>query len=174
MGQSCSQSSSAPVAAAGSPSVANRSRGSTASPANWGTVRCRGRADEIPGPRCWCGQDGCIETWVPGTGFRRDYKAASSRDAVGEAIIEAARSGDTKAMAALGQLLDRLGRSMAMIGNLLDPDLFVIVGGLSNVPELLGGLPMAIRPHVFSDAWETPILPARRGDSSGARGGARL
>jgi fructokinase len=129
---------------------------------------------ETPGPRCWCGQNGCLDTWVSGTGLRRDYRAASGREAAGEEIIEAARSGDKEAAAALARLIDRLGRSMALISNLLDPDVFVLGGGLSNVPELLDGLPAAIRPYVFSEEWEARIVPARWGDSSGVRGAARL
>ena len=130
--------------------------------------------NETPGPGCWCGQNGCLDTWVSGTGLRRDYRAASGREATGEEIIEAARSGDKEAAAALARLIDRLGRSMALISNLLDPDVFVLGGGLSNVPELLDGLPAAIRPYVFSDEWEARIVPARWGDSSGVRGAARL
>ena len=130
--------------------------------------------NETPGPRCWCGLNGCTETWVSGTGFRRDYREASGREATGEEIIEAARSGDKEAAAALARLIDRLGRSLAVISNLLDPDVFVFGGGLANVPELLDGLPAAIRPYVFSDAWEARVVPARWGDSSGVRGAARL
>jgi fructokinase len=111
---------------------------------------------------------------VSGTGFRRDYRAASGGEATGEEIIEAARSGDKAAAAALARLIDRLGRSMAVISNLLDPDVFVLGGGLANVPELLDGLPAAIRPHVFSDDWEARVVPSRWGDSSGVRGAARL
>ena len=130
---------------------------------------------ENPGPKCWCGLHGCLETWVSGTGFQRDYaEAQGGRVITGEAIVEAARRGEPAAGAAFGRLIGRLGRAMAVVCNLVDPDAFVIGGGLSNVPELFERLPGAVRPYVFSDNWEAKIVPARWGDSSGVRGAARL
>jgi fructokinase len=130
---------------------------------------------ENPGPKCWCGKHGCLETWVSGTGFRRDYaQAQGGRELTGEAIIEAARNGQPAAAAAFDRLIRRLGRAIAVVCNLVDPDAFVIGGGLSNVAELFERLPDAVRPFVFSDAWEAKIVPARWGDSSGVRGAARL
>jgi len=128
---------------------------------------------EHPGPRCWCGQLGCLETWVSGTGFQRDF-AECGRRLDGPAIISAARAGDPEAGAAFDRLVDRLGRAIALVCNLLDPDAFVIGGGLSNVTELFDRLPAAARPYVFSDSWAARIVPARWGDSSGVRGAARL
>jgi fructokinase len=116
-----------------------------------------------------------LETWVSGTGFRRDYaQAQGGRELTGEAIIEAARNGQPAAAAAFDRLIRRLGRAIAVVCNLVDPDAFVIGGGLSNVAELFERLPDAVRPFVFSDAWEAKIVPARWGDSSGVRGAARL
>lgn len=129
---------------------------------------------ESPGPSCWCGQKGCLETWVSGTGFQRDYAAESGRTATGQQIVEAARAGEAAAMAAFERLTGRLARAIAVVCNLVDPDAFVIGGGLSNIPELFERLPDAVRPYVFSDAWEAKIVPARWGDSSGVRGAARL
>ena len=130
---------------------------------------------ESPGPTCWCGLQGCLETWVSGTGFQRDYaEAEGGRALTGPAIIEAARRGEPAAMAAFDRLIGRLGRAIAVVCNLLDPDAFVIGGGLSNVTELFERLPGAVRPFVFSDAWEAKIVPALWGDSSGVRGAARL
>lgn len=130
---------------------------------------------ENPGPKCWCGQHGCLETWVSGTGFQRDYASAEGGQALtGEAIIQAARGGEPAAVAAFDRLISRLGRAIAVVCNLVDPDAFVIGGGLSNVPELFERLPGAVRPFVFSDAWEAKIVPAHWGDSSGVRGAARL
>lgn len=129
---------------------------------------------EQPGPACWCGQRGCVETWVSGTGLRRDHAAVTGQDQPGEWIINAARGGDAGARAALDRYIHRLGRSMAVIANIVDPDVFVLGGGLSNVAEIYEGLPAAIKAHVFCDTWNARILPARWGDSSGVRGAARL
>ncbi|SNS17828.1 MULTISPECIES: ROK family protein [unclassified Azospirillum] len=129
---------------------------------------------ELPGTECWCGQRNCLETWVSGTGLRRDFERVSGRSMDGEGIIQAARRGDANAVGAMDRYIDRLGRAMALIVNILDPDVFVLGGGLSNVTELYERLPAAIRPHVFSDGWEAKIAPARWGDSSGVRGAARL
>jgi fructokinase len=131
-------------------------------------------AAENPGPRCWCGLEGCLETWVSGTGFQRDYAAQGGKSATGQEIIEAARRGDAAAAQAFQRLTDRLARAIAVVCNLIDPDAFVIGGGLSNIPELFERLPGAVRPYVFSDAWEAKIVPAQWGDSSGVRGAARL
>jgi fructokinase len=132
------------------------------------------RADESPGPVCWCGQNGCLETWVSGSGLRRDFTEATGRALTGEAILEAARLGDAEAVGAFDRYVDRLGRGLAMICNILDPDIFVFGGGLSNVAELYPRLPTVIESHVFSDAWSAILAPARWGDSSGVRGAARL
>jgi len=130
---------------------------------------------ENPGPTCWCGQRGCLETWVSGTGFQRDYaEAPGGRQITGEAIVQASRRGEPAASAAFDRLISRLGRAIAVVCNLIDPDAFVIGGGLSNVPELFERLPGAVRPYVFSDRWEAKIVPAQWGDSSGVRGAARL
>lgn len=130
--------------------------------------------EENPGPTCWCGLHGCLETWVSGTGLRRDHAAVTGRDQPGEWIIDAARQGDVGARAAMDRYIGRLGRAMALICNIVDPDVFVLGGGLSNVAELYEGLEDAIRPYVFCDSWKARIAPARWGDSSGVRGAARL
>lgn len=132
------------------------------------------KPNEYPGPRCWCGQSGCLETWVSGTGFARDFKEVTGRDLKGEAIIEAMRAGDVQATAAFDRLLGRLARGMAAIVNMLDPEVFVFGGGLSNVPEIYEKLPGLIEPFVFSDSWQAKLTAARWGDSSGVRGAAYL
>ena len=131
-------------------------------------------ADEVPGPACWCGQHGCLETWVSGSGLRRDFKARTGRDLTGEAILAAAGQGDAEASAAFDRLVERLGRAMAVICNILDPDVFVLGGGLSNIDMLYERLPGLIEPRVFSDQWSARIVKAQWGDSSGVRGAARL
>lgn len=131
-------------------------------------------ADEAPGPACWCGLNGCLETWVSGSGFQRDHAATTGRAWTAQAVIEAARQGDAGAAAALDGYVDRLGRALAMVVNLVDPEVFVLGGGMSNVAELYGRLPEIVSRYVFSDHWDRRIVPARWGDSSGVRGAARL
>ncbi len=137
-------------------------------PLPWPTV------DELSVPACWCGQTGCLETWISGSGFARAHQAATGRNWTAEAIIEAARSGDTQAVRELDRLHDRLARALANVVNLVDPEIIVLGGGLSNIPEIYDGLNEAIAARVFSDIWNAAVVPARWGDSSGVRGAARL
>lgn len=131
-------------------------------------------AAEFPGPLCWCGQHGCLESWVSGTGLRRDHEAVTGDMLEGAAIVAAARVGDCAAMATLDRYVDRLARALALIANLIDPDCFVLGGGMSNVVEIYDRLPDVIRRHTFSDSWDAKIVQAVWGDSSGVRGAARL
>jgi fructokinase len=131
-------------------------------------------AEETPGPKCWCGRLGCLELWLSGTGFRRDYAVQSARDLTAEEIVAEARAGEPEAVAALDRYVDRLARGLAMICDIVDPEVFVFGGGMSNVTELYERLPAAIAPYVFSDVWSARLAPARWGDSSGVRGAARL
>lgn len=131
-------------------------------------------AEERDGPTCWCGQRGCLEMWVSGTGLRRDFQAATGLAHSGEEIIAAWRAGDAQAAAAFDRLMDRLGRAIAVLCNIVDPDAIVLGGGLSNVPEVCQRLPDLIAPRVFSDRWSARIKPALWGDASGVRGAARL
>ncbi len=130
--------------------------------------------EEFDATQCWCGLRGCLETWVSGSGLQRDYVQTGGDQLDGESIIRHARAGNALASAAFDRYVSRLGRGIAALVNALDPDTFVLGGGMSNVAELYERLPAAIRPYVFSDAWEAKILPARWGDSSGVRGAARL
>lgn len=126
------------------------------------------RADEYPGPACWCGRSNCLELWVSGSGLARDAGQG------GEAVVAALATGEAWAAAAFDRYLDRLGRGLAVICDILDPDVIVLGGGLSNIEALYDRLPAAIAPHVFSDVFETPVRRARHGDSSGVRGAAWL
>lgn len=128
------------------------------------------RDAEHPGPACWCGRRNCLELWVSGAGLARDHGG----DATGELIIANARDGDVAAAAALDRYVDRLARGLAVVCDVLDPDVIVLGGGMSNVGELYERLPGAISPLVFSDVFTTPIRPAAHGDSSGVRGAAWL
>lgn len=137
-------------------------------PLPWMTAR------EFPGPKCWCGQHGCLDMLISGTGLRKDHAARTGLKLDGEAIVRAARQGEQPALASLAAYVDRLGRAMAMIINIVDPDVFVMGGGMSNVAEIYEGLPEVIRGYTFGNAWEGRIAPAHWGDSSGVRGAARL
>jgi fructokinase len=127
---------------------------------------------EHPGPRCWCGQQGCLETFLSGPGLAADCDGPGARDARG--LPARAAAGDAAARAALERHADRLARALAAVVNLLDPDVIVLGGGLSNMEHLYRDLPRLIPRHVFSDAFDTPVRPARHGDSSGVFGAARL
>lgn len=118
------------------------------------------RPEELPDIACWCGRTNCLELWLSGTGFARD----AGRPAESVAPDDPA----------LDRYIDRLGRSLAVVADILDPDVFVLGGGMSNLDVLYGRLPAAIAPHIFSDVFETPIRKALHGDSSGVRGAAWL
>jgi fructokinase len=124
---------------------------------------------------CWCGQSGCLETWVSGTGFEQDHLRSNPAQAwTAPQIMAAMRAGETQARASFERYADRLARALASVVNLLDPDVIVLGGGMSNVRELYDVLPALLPRHVFSDCCSTPIRPALHGDSSGVRGAAWL
>ena len=130
--------------------------------------------DELPGPACWCGKSGCIETFLSGPGLSRDHLAATGEILGADAIAAAAESGDTGAAATLARYADRMARALASVVNLLDPDVIVLGGGLSNMTHLYSVVPRLWGGWVFSDRVDTLLLPARWGDSSGVRGAAWL
>lgn len=132
------------------------------------------RGDEVPGPKCWCGRHGCLEMFCSGTGFQDDYERATGVRLTGREIVERMRAGEAGATAAFDRYIDRLARSLALLIDILDPDVFVLGGGMSNVDEIYTQLPARIAPYVFSDEVETPIRKAKFGDSSGVRGAAWL
>lgn len=132
------------------------------------------QSDELPPPACWCGQRGCFESWVSGTGFRRAFSSVTGRELDPPAIVEAALSGDACAANALNLYRDRLARGLAVVANLFDPDTIVLGGGMSNVMPIYDGLDQAIRARSFSQAWAGEVVQARWGDSSGVRGAALL
>jgi fructokinase len=130
--------------------------------------------DDLPSPTCWCGHRGCLETWISGSGMQRDHESAWAEITTAEQIVARARSGEPRARQTWERYVSRFGRALAMVCNIIDPDVIVVGGGLSNVAELYGALPAAIRPYTFSREWSAPIVAARWGDSSGVRGAARL
>ena len=130
--------------------------------------------DEFPGPLCYCGRTGCIETFLSGPGLSATYAAIADRQVEAAGIAALAASGDAGAHRALGLYEARLGRALASIINVLDPDVIVLGGGLSNIAGLYTRVPPLVAPFVFSDSADTPIVPPRHGDSSGVRGAAWL
>lgn len=130
--------------------------------------------DEAPGPACWCGLAGCMETWVSGTGLARDHEVRAGARLSAIEIVDAARAGEPAAAASLERYIDRLGRGLAVICNILDPDVIVLGGGMSKAVEIYSRLPPKIAPRVFADAWHGALAPALWGDASGVRGAARL
>lgn len=127
---------------------------------------------EFPGPRCWCGQHGCLETFLSGPALAADCDGPGARDASG--LPARAAAGDERAQAALARHADRLARALAMITNILDPDVIVLGGGLSNMAHLYRDVPALMARHGFGDVARTPLVQAKHGDSSGVFGAARL
>jgi fructokinase len=130
--------------------------------------------DELPGPACYCGLAGCIETWLSGPGLARDYRRHVGVERDPPAIVAAAAQGDAPAAAALRRYEHRLARSLATVINLLDPQAIVLGGGLSQLARLYTAVPALWDRYVFSDSVRTPLVPAMHGDSSGVRGAAWL
>jgi fructokinase len=130
--------------------------------------------DEIPGPECWCGRHGCMETWVAGPALERTYAEAGGEQLAAAEIARRAEYGDAMAQAVMTAHLDRLARGLAHVVNIFDPDVIVLGGGLSNLSHLYETLPGAIARQVFSDDPKVDVRPPKWGDSSGVRGAAWL
>jgi fructokinase len=135
---------------------------------------------EIPGPACYCGKHGCMETWVSGRAFARDYRRHAELDLadpvdLGPAeILARMRNGDRLARLIWDRYIDRVARGLSLVVNALDPDVLVMGGGMSNVPELYEQLPPLLAKYAFSPVFRTPVVRAAHGDSSGVRGAAWL
>jgi fructokinase len=141
----------------------------------WGhTVLPWMRADEFPGPPCFCGYRGCIETWISGTGLEVDYARATKMKLRGKDIIARCEDGEADAVACVQRYEDRLTRSLAQLVNILDPDVIVLGGGVSQVPRLYRNVPGRLKEFVFGREADTPVLVAKHGDASGVRGAAWL
>jgi fructokinase len=137
-------------------------------------LREHAETSEYPGPLCYCGRRGCLETWISGTGFRNDYRRVTGTELSTHDIIAKAAEGEKHAVAALARYTDRLARALAQVVNILDPDIIVLGGGMSNVNTLYRDLPQDWGKYIFSDTIKTAVVPARHGDSSGVRGAAWL
>ena len=129
--------------------------------------------NEYPGPPCWCGRSGCLETYVSGPAFIRDFEQrtgeASNLDVAQIIALESLES-----KTCYKRYVDRLARGLSMLINMIDPDVIVLGGGMSNIRTLYDDMPKACQKYVFTDEFDTPILQAKHGDSSGARGAAWL
>lgn len=135
--------------------------------------------DEYPGPPCFCGRRGCVEMFLSGPALAEDYRAHTGEARTTHAIVEGAAAGEPRAAAAMARYHDRLGRALATLVNVLDPDVVVLGGGMSNVPGLPEAAAAALARYVFSStgvpaAVATRVVRNRHGDSSGVRGAAWL
>ena len=130
--------------------------------------------DERPGPGCYCGQRGCIETFLSGPGLAADHRRVTGETLDAVSIAARAAAGDGLAEATLLRYEGRMARALASIINVLDPDAIVLGGGMSNIARLYGDVPRLWSRYVFSDRVDTRLLPPCHGDSSGVRGAAWL
>jgi fructokinase len=131
-------------------------------------------AEELPGPACYCGRSGCIETWLSGPGLARDHERVNAIRRDARTIIQAAELGDTRAGETLQRYANRMARALASVINVLDPDVIVLGGGLSNCKRLYTAVTSQWDDYVFSDRVDTRLLCAQHGDASGVRGAAWL
>ncbi|HAJ89952.1 MAG TPA: fructokinase [Rhodospirillaceae bacterium] len=129
---------------------------------------------EYPGQQCYCGKRGCIERWISGVAFKEDYNRVTGQDLSTHDIVAAAQKGQPDAQAALDRYFDRFARSIAGVIDIIDPDIIVVGGGMSNVSALYTEVPKLWEKYIFSDTVDTKIVPAKFGDSSGVRGAAWL
>jgi fructokinase len=132
------------------------------------------REGEWPGPACYCGKTGCVETFLSGPGLARDFRQATGEDVAAPEIVARAGRGDPAAMAALERYEDRMARALAVVLNILDPDVVVLGGGMSQVARLYASVPRLWQEWAFSDRVDTVLKPPVHGDSSGVRGAAWL
>jgi len=132
------------------------------------------RDDERPGPKCYCGQHGCIETFLSGPGMRYDHYAEAGEQSEAVDIANKAAAGNADCIATMARYEQRLARALASVINVLDPHVIVLGGGLSNIERLYDNVPKLWDEWVFSDTVATKLVPNKHGDSSGVRGAAWL
>lgn len=132
--------------------------------------------DERPGPLCYCGRHGCIETWLSGPSLARQYEALCGQRLDASALAQAADAGDATAKSLIERYCHRLARSLGTVINLLDPDAIVLGGGVSGMAALYRDVPAVWNRFIFSEPGHvrTRLLPPTHGDSSGVRGAAWL
>src|SRR5262249_43291031 len=132
------------------------------------------RPDEMPGPTCYCGRSGCVETFLSGPALAADHLHHGGRELSAHEIAELAARGDPECDATLGRYIDRLARGLASVINVIDPDVIVLGGGLSGISALYERVPLLWGQDIFSDHVATRLLRPAHGDSSGVRGAAWL
>ncbi|OPX93352.1 MAG: Fructokinase [Syntrophorhabdus sp. PtaB.Bin006] len=132
------------------------------------------RENEIPGPECYCGKSGCIETFLSGPGMSNDHQRVIRTKLTPESILTGSSRGDTPCEETVQRYEDRMARSPAHVINILDPDIIVLGGGMSNINRLYENVPKLWGSYVFTDKVETVLAPAMHGDASGVRGAALL
>jgi fructokinase len=130
--------------------------------------------DEYPGPSCWCGRKGCLETWVSGPGMAADHARVTGETHTAVEIAARAKAGNSAAKATLSRHGDRLARGLAHVVNIVDPEVLVLGGGLSQLSHLYEVLPPLMVSHIFADRGSVVIKAPKWGDASGSRGAARL
>ena len=149
--------------------------GANAIGGEWGHNPLPGaRGTESPGPECYCGRRGCIEQFLSGPALAADYTAHAWEEITAEEVAHRAAAGEALADAALARYEERMARALGSIINLLDPDVIVLGGGLSNIDRLYTNVPRLWSPYIFSDRVVTRLVRAKHGDSSGVRGAAWL
>ena len=132
------------------------------------------RANEWPGPACYCGKTGCVETFLSGPGLARDHRETTGEAIDAAEITARAARGDAQADQTLGRYENRMARALAVVLDILDPDVVVLGGGVSQIERLYSSVPRLWQEWAFSDRVETPLRPPVHGDSSGVRGAAWL
>ena len=132
------------------------------------------RPDEAPGPGCYCGQRGCIETFLSGPGLAADHSARGGSAGDAAAVAASAAAGDPIAETSVAAYCDRLARALAGVINIVDPDVIVLGGGVSNIAAIYDSVPTIWGEYVFGGTVLTRLVSAQHGDSSGVRGAARL
>jgi fructokinase len=130
--------------------------------------------DERPGPSCYCGRAGCIETYLSGPALAQFYGLKTTETVDATEVARRADRQESAAVAVMDRYEHRMARALASVINVLDPDVIVLGGGLSNIDRLYANVPRLWTPFVFSDRVDTELVKATHGDASGARGAARL
>lgn len=130
--------------------------------------------DENPGPSCYCGKHGCMEQWVSGTGVAQDFRNVTGKSLTTREIVAIAEAGSAEALDTMHRFEDRLARGLAQVVHILDPDIIVFGGGLSQYKGFYRTLGERMIPYVFGGEFDTALVPALHGDSSGVRGAAWL
>jgi fructokinase len=132
------------------------------------------RESEWPGPPCYCGKTGCVETFLSGPGMARDHLEATGEALAAPEVVARAERGDVAATATLARYEERMARALAVVLDILDPDVVVLGGGMSQIARLYDAVPRLWQAWAFSDRVDTVLKPPVHGDSSGVRGAAWL